>query len=313
MLALAVIARPGVSAGKLCGDDVDGRDVPCACGDTVVSDLVLGADPVLDAPCEQDALIVRAGASATAGLRLDLRGRTLRGMGKGTGIWVVSGGSGGAQIVSSGGRANLEGFRDGIVAHGDDTVALVDGVTVSGSARDGVRVMGPGFEIRNAEVRGAGRDGFSLGGSAYRITSTRTVDSKRFGYFIMGKDGVIGEVGAGNSAQASGGEGFSIMGMGHRLVECSASGSGKDGVHLNTMHVELRGCSAAGNGGSGIAGMAPGSSLTQNGATDNDGDGIDVGGAGLVDGGGNTGSGNRGQGRQRPAAQCEIGGAPCQP
>ena len=43
-----LLVAPKVGA-KLCGDNVDGRDVPCACGDTVVSDLVLNDDPVLDA------------------------------------------------------------------------------------------------------------------------------------------------------------------------------------------------------------------------------------------------------------------------
>lgn len=301
------------SRAKLCGDDVDGQDVPCACGDTLVSNLVLGADPLLDAPCPQDGLIVRAASDVAAGVRIDLQGRTLRGTGTGTAVWVVYGGPGGAQIVSSNGRATLEGFRDGISAHGADTVALVDGVTVAGSGRDAVRLMGPAFEIRNTDARTSGRDGFSLGGGGYRLTSTQAIDSKRFGYFIMGQDSVIGEPGAGNTAQGSGEDGFNVMGMGHRLIECTALGSAKDGIHLNTMHVELRGCAGLTNHGSGIAGMAAGSNLAQNRATDNDRDGLHVGGPGVVDGGGNVGSGNRGQGRQRPVAQCEIGGAPCEP
>jgi len=43
---ILVGASCGVSAAKPCGDDVAGRDVPCACGDLVVSDLRPGdADP----------------------------------------------------------------------------------------------------------------------------------------------------------------------------------------------------------------------------------------------------------------------------
>lgn len=312
LTALWVVAAPGKVSAKLCGDAVNGQDVPCACGDTLVSDLVLGSDPVLDAPCPQDGLIVRAAPEITGNVRIDLHGKTLRGTGVGTGIWVVYGGPGGAQIVSSEGRAVVSGFRDGIVGHGPDTVVLVDGVNVSGSGRDAVRLAAPGFAIRNTETHNAGRDGFSLAGDRFRLTSTQAVDSKRYGYFLTGQDGAIGEPGAGNVAQGSGAEGFNVMGMGHRLVECVASGSGKDGVHLNTMHVELSGCSASQNRGSGIAGMAMGSTFTQNQATDNDVDGMHVGGPGVVDGGGNTGSGNRGQGQHRPAAQCEIGSAPCQ-
>jgi hypothetical protein len=313
LTALLLFAVPARSSAKFCGDAVQGQDVPCACGDTLVSDLVLGNDPVLDAPCAQDGLIVRAAPEATAGVRIDLRGKTLHGTGNGTGIWVVYGGPGGAQIVSSAGRATLDGFRDGIAGRGPDTVALVDGVNVTASARDAVRLMGPGFEIRNTEADASGRDGFSLSGDRYRMTATRAVDSKRFGYFLMGQDAVIGEPGVGNLAQGSGEEGFSVMGMGHRLVDCSASGSGKDGIHFNTMHCEVSGCSAVQNRGAGIAGMASGSNLTQNRATDNDGDGLHVGGPGVVDGGGNTGTGNRGQGQQRPVAQCEINNEPCRP
>jgi hypothetical protein len=310
LIALWLFAAPGSSSAKLCGDAVEGRDVPCACGDTLVSDLVLGDDPVANAPCDQDGLIVRA-ANGDAGVRIDLRGKTLRGTGDGTGLWVVYGGPGGAHIVSSGGRALLEGFRDGITGHGPDTVALVDGVNITASRRDAMRVVSDGFEIRNSEARASGRDGFSVGGSRYRLLGTRAVDSKHFGYFLAGMDATVGEPGAGNAAQGSGEEGFSVMGMGHRLVECSASGSGKDGVHFNTMHVEVKGCSVTQNRGAGMAGMASGSTLTQNRATDNDGDGIHVGGPGVVDGGGNVGSGNGGDDQQQPVAQCEIAHAPC--
>ena len=53
--------------------------------------------------------------------------------------------------------------------------------------------------------------------------------------------------------------------------------------------------------------------LTGNRAVNNDGNGILVSGREVVDGGGNNGTGNRGLHQQRPAAQCEISGAPCRP
>ena len=58
VLALvAVLGMASAAAGKLCGDDVDGADVPCACGDVVVSSTVLDDDPVVSgAPCAHDGL-----------------------------------------------------------------------------------------------------------------------------------------------------------------------------------------------------------------------------------------------------------------
>src|SRR5512143_1309477 len=85
---LAAVTTARGAAAKPCGDDVDGVDVPCACGDLVVSNLALGDDPVAGAPCAQDGLIVRA-PDERRSLLIDLRGRTLRGSGNGAGIRVV--------------------------------------------------------------------------------------------------------------------------------------------------------------------------------------------------------------------------------
>jgi hypothetical protein len=306
-----LLVAPKVGA-KLCGDNVDGHDVPCACGDTVVSDLVLSDDPVLDVVCPADGLIVRA-AGSPVGVTIDLSGKTLRGSGNGAGVWVVNGGAGGARVVSSGGSATIEGFRDGVLGHGPDAVRLVDGVFASRSGRDGIRVAGDNFEIRNAEARDSGRDGYNLMGKGFHLTGTRAVNSGRFAYFVMGQDGSLGAPGAGSVAEGSGDAGFSIMGMGHHLVDCTVSGAHKDGLHLNGMMFDVRGCVAQDNGGDGIGGMGGGWTLAGNRAVNNDGNGILVSGREVVDGGGNSGTGNRGLHQQRPAAQCEISGAPCQP
>src|SRR3989442_3213738 len=151
VLAVAVLLVAPQAGAKLCGDNVGGRDVPCACGDTVVSDVTLGDDPVVDAVCPADGLIVRA-PSSPVGVTVDLRGKTLRGSGNGAGVWVVNGGVGGARIVSSGGPATIEGFRDGILGQGSDTVRLIDGVVTSHSVRDGIRVGGDNYEVRNSEA-----------------------------------------------------------------------------------------------------------------------------------------------------------------
>ena len=46
-LACSLLVGAGQVGAKNCGDDVAGQDVPCACGDTVVSDVALNGDPVL--------------------------------------------------------------------------------------------------------------------------------------------------------------------------------------------------------------------------------------------------------------------------
>src|SRR5690349_7273720 len=139
LLVFLSLALPATALAKLCGDDVAGQDVPCACGDVVVSDVALGDDPVTQQPCPGDGLVVRA-AAAGHGVTIDLRGRTLRGSGHGVGVWVLAGGPGGARVVSTGGPGTVDGFRDGVVANGNDTLALLDGIVATANGRDGVRV-----------------------------------------------------------------------------------------------------------------------------------------------------------------------------
>ena len=45
-VSLLVLFTVSPAQAKLCGDDVQGQDVPCACGDTLVSGVVLSDDPV---------------------------------------------------------------------------------------------------------------------------------------------------------------------------------------------------------------------------------------------------------------------------
>ena len=310
-LAVIVTLWTTPASAKLCGDDVGGQDVPCACGDVLVSSIVLGDDPVVTGPpCPHDGLLVRA-PDARRGLAIDLHGTTLRGTGGGVGIRVLAGGPGGAQITSSTGPATITGFADGIVARGTDTLALVQDVVMTDNHRDGVRVSGPDFTIRRVQVRAAKRDGFVLGGSGFQITDTSAIDSGRYGYLVMGNTGQIGLPGAGNRAERSGDIGFSIMGAGHTVAECMAVEGHKAGVHLQAAQLDVRGCRATDNAGNGIEGLGNHWQMEGNQALRNIGDGITVRGVGLVDAGGNRGVDNQGQQRARGAVQCAISGTPC--
>ncbi len=312
-IALALMLPPMDAGAKVCGDKVEGVDVPCECGDILVSDLTLADDPVASHTCPRDALIVRA-PEAKQPLTIDLAGRALRGSGHGVGIWLFQGGGAGARIVSTGGAGVIEGFRDGIIGQGPSSVSLVDGITVQKVKRDGVRLFDvKTAEIRNSTVTDAGRDGFWVSGTGYRLTGNRALRSRRVGYHLMGADAVIGIAGAGNVAESNGTEGFSVMGRGHRLVECVATRSGQEGMKINGVRYEIVDCRAQDNGGDGIAGRGMEWRVAGTKAIDNDNNGLAVSGRAIVDVGGNVGSGNRGRKQRRPVVQCRLGEATCTP
>jgi hypothetical protein len=305
---MAALLSPAAAAAKLCGDDVEGRDVPCACGDIIVSDVVLGDDPVTDEVCPREGLLVRAPGGRTA-LTIDLKGHTLRGTRVGAGILVLYGGPGGARVLSSRGTASLDGFYDGVRAQGRDTVSLVDHVRAVHSVRDGFHVDGDGYEIRDAEARESGRDGFALGGKRFRVTDTRAVRSHRHGYLVTGQDAVIAGD-HGNESDESGATGFTVHGKRHRLIRCSASGAGQDGVRVSGPYHDVRRCKARRNGGDGIRGQGSDWIVADNCARDNGGSGIVVEGPKIHDVGGNSGRKNQGAKRRR-GAECTIGGRRC--
>jgi hypothetical protein len=311
MVALLLFLSALDASAKLCGDDVGGQDVPCDCGDTVVGDVSLNDDPVVSASCPSDGLIVRASEAADS-VDIDLRGHTLRGSGAGVGVWILHGGPGGARVVSTNGPGTIQGFRDGLVANGSSGMALLDGIVVRDSSRDGVRLLGvTGATVRNTEAIDSGRDGFFVIGKSYLITDTRALFSQRFGYHLMGGNAEIGRPGAGNLAADSGGAGFAVAGMGHRVVDCVATGAGSHGVKLEGMHHEITGCIARENGENGVSGRGMDWRFNNNQALDNEKNGLVADGPGMVDAGSNVGSGNRGLGQRGPAKQCVIGRSEC--
>jgi len=319
VLAGTLLVGAAQATAKNCGDDVAGQDVPCACGDTVVSDLALNGDPVLDAPCPADGLVVRVN-DTRSGVTIDLRGNTIRGEGRGMGIWVVNGGKGGASIVSTGGVGSVEGFTDGVFGKGTDSITLVDNIAAVRSGRDGIRVVADGYEIRNASASDSGRDGIAAMGNDFKVSATRTERSGRAGYWIMGMRATIGTPEAGVVSDGAGYHGLFLMGWGINVTNCDSSHAGEDGVHLSGMHIAVHDCTLAENGGDGIGTGGGGAwSLAGNKAINNEGNGILVGGpydpvkgAYNSDAGGNSGVGNKGTKLPRTAVQCEISGRPCE-
>ena len=305
---LAVCA-PAV--GKLCGDDVDGTDVPCACGDIVVSSLVVSDDPIARGQCPGDGLIVRA-LDSRAAITIDLAGATLRGSGGGTGILTLYGGRGGARIVSSGARATVDQFRDGIAAHGSESLASLQNVNVTRSGRDGVRIHAENYQVRDVDVRNSGRDGFGIMGGHFRITDTLAGTNARNGYLVMGRNGMLGVAGHGVVARGNGGAGLMMGGDTHQIVDCIASSNNKQGIHLQGDGHEVIDCQADENLGDGIAGMGNRWRVGGNHASYNGGNGIDVRGPNVADLGRNTGAAN-GSLVAAPLVpvQCQFSGKPC--
>jgi hypothetical protein len=276
----------------------------------VASDLVLGDDPITARVCEGNGLVVRR-PDPELGLTIDLNGKTLRGSETGTGLWIVNGGGRGARVISSGSRATIDGFSDGIVGRGPSTVVSIEGVIVRSTHRDGVKVADNAYTIRDVEVFDAARDGFSLGGGRFLIEDTQAVRSGRFGYFVMGREGRIGTAGHGNSADGNDNAGFTIQGTTHLVTDCVANNNRKEGVKLRGTTHRVAGCIATGNGKGGIVGTGTGVRVATNEARGNEGDGLFVRGVGCVDEGGNRGSANSGTGIESRDVQCEVCGSAC--
>lgn len=299
---LLVLLVADLAGAKLCGDDVGGQDVPCACGDIVVSNLLLDDDPVAGATCEGHGLLVRI--TGDTEVTIDLGGKTLRGTGGGHGIMVVHGGIGGTRITSNPRRASIQGFEHGVSAAGGD-VSLLENVDVRGAAFDGIRLRGPGH-IRNCTVSRAGRDGFSLSGRDVRATSNQSRNNGRHGFMVMGQGGSFSS----NQASNCGSAGFLVTGSGHSVEECVAEYCGRNGLELVTTAATIRSCIARDNGASGIEGHGAGWRLTGNTATRNGEHGIKARGPGMVDEGGNSGADN-GSAAGSEVEQCRIGDVPC--
>ena len=310
-IVVALLSLHATAQAKLCGDDVAGADVPCACGDVVVSDVTITDDPVARGACAGDGLMVRA-LDAQTGITVDLAGATLQGDGTGTGILAIYGGAGGVRIVSTGTAATIDNFRDGIAAHGSESLSLLEHVQVRRSARDGVRVHAENYQVRNVDVRTSGRDGFAIMGGRFRVADTLAATNARHGYFVMGRNGLLGLGGHGIAARGNGGAGIQVGGDTHQIVECIATSNNKQGLHVLGDSHEIIGCEADENLGDGIMGMGTRWRVGGNRASSNGGNGIDVRGPNLTDLGRNTGAGNGSLVVEpQTPVQCQFNGSPC--
>ena len=186
---LAVLGAPAAVRAD-CGDDIRGERVACQCGDIVASSTrLLPGDPVASAPCISDGLIVRAPVSGEP-LVLDLNGQELRGSGSGAGVLVLPGGSAGVEIRGGTAdmRAVVSGFRNGIRAMADGSLARAVNVTVRDSVATGVAVRGSATKLEGIRIEGSGDDGLRASGRSVAIDGVEVSGSARRGVVNRARD-----------------------------------------------------------------------------------------------------------------------------
>jgi parallel beta-helix repeat protein len=183
-LAVLLAAATAGAGAKRCGDDVDGKAVPCDCGDVLVASRRLGPDdPITTRACPTGGLVVDVPADRSA-VTLDLAGAVLSGSGRGVGIEVLGGGDGGVTIVGPG---EVRRFDTGIHAPGRALARIAD-VLARDNARDGFDLGGAGYAVTNCEAQHNGRDGFRLRGSGIQLDGNRALDNARQGFRMIGRE-----------------------------------------------------------------------------------------------------------------------------
>ena len=283
-LVISLLLAAPAGATRRCGDDVDGRRVPCACGDFLVSSHTLTpADRVTHESCPGTGLVVAANGPVT----LDLDGRVLRGDGQGVGVLVLHG------TLDLRGPGAIEGFETGVLARGPAALRSALGIRSAHNRLDGFLIEADGYAIQGSTAEANGRDGFGLGGKAFAADGNRATGNHRYGFSVWGMGAHVGG-GFGNEASLNGMAGFYIRGMMHDVVDATVTGNGGEGLSASVMHALLSDVHAAGNARDGLRVMGMGIAIQRSTADDNGGYGIWVMGMNVDDRGGNRGAGNAG-------------------
>ncbi len=184
----------GVALAANCGDDVKGQRIPCACGDTVVSDARLArTDPVVTQRCLQDGLTIRA-AGQVESLTLDLAGLPLTGSGVGVGIRVINGGSLGAILIGGkdGAPGQVAGFRVGVSARGARGLRAAENLLVLGNETDGLRISGRGTALGGVVADDNGRSGVRAHGRDHNLEGVSATGNQRYDLRVSGNGHFVG-------------------------------------------------------------------------------------------------------------------------
>ena len=193
-----LVLSAGVALASNCGDDVNGQRVPCACGDTVVSDTrLVKTDPVVTQRCPDDGLVLRA-AGQVESLTLDLAGLPLTGQGSGVGIQVLDGGSRGAILIGGkdGSPGQVAGFRVGISARGSRAILGAENLVVFGNETDGVRLSGRGATLSGVVADDNGSSGVRAHGRDHSLEGVSAAGNGRYDLRVSGNGHYVGTDGA---------------------------------------------------------------------------------------------------------------------
>ena len=200
LVLAAGFALPHAVRAAECGDDIDGRRVPCACGDVVVSDAtLLATDPVVSARCPFDGLIVSAPPVAES-ITLDLGGHAIVGNGKGRGLLVERGGADGAVIVggAAGELAEIVGFATGFLSPRVGALRRIERLVFKGNRVDGFLLRGNGVIAEELTARTNGRDGIRVMGRGGRFTDLRAENNRGSGLRFETRDAIVEGTSSGN-------------------------------------------------------------------------------------------------------------------
>jgi len=243
LVLLAVLPATVLAGPRRCGDDVDGAAVPCACGDVLVSGRTLGpADPITQAPCDGDGLLVRIPGDRP-GETLGLGAHTIAGTGRGVAIRVQE-----ASGLVIAGPGTVRGFDRGVVA--PRGVARLTDLLVVDNRTDGIQAAGPAAITRCESLRN-GRDGVALAGTGWTADGNRSRHNGRRGILASGRGGALGTV-SGNEVTENGDDGILLRGRRHRLDATTARGNGGAGVRLRAAESRATRTVLEANGGPGL-------------------------------------------------------------
>src|SRR5581483_1181485 len=286
-----LLVVPPAYAGR-CGDDVDGRAVPCDCGDVLVASHTLtDDDPITQRTCPGPGLLVDVPETIPTAT-LSLGGRTVQGSGWGTGMQVLSGGATGLRLDGPG---FIRGFHVGIVSTGG-ALARATAVSAIENRGDGFEIAGSGFVVTECEATRNGRDGFALHGHGYRADGNRALQNGRVGFALAGRDAAVGGT-TGNEAAGNGSDGVRVRGRDHALEGTVTTANKGHGIRAHVAGGRIADAVASSNRRRGIDALGPGLTVRSSAAHGNGG-GLVARGLGVRDGGGNR------------ADDCRIGG-PC--
>jgi hypothetical protein len=249
-----LVTSAGTAMAGACGDSIDGARVPCACGDNLVSDAVLGPDdPVVTEPCSGDGLTIVAPADVDS-ITLSLGGQSITGRGYGTGVRVARGGRLGAVIAGgdeSDGRGEIANFRTGIRASGRDMLREVRSIDVHDNAADGLSIHASGVTLDDVRSERNGRDGVALSGHGNQVSDVTAHGNARDGLKVRGSAATVDAV-----TKDNGRNGAAIGGRGNHVEQLHTGGNGGAGVMATGSGHRVKDLQATGNGKGSMAGRA---------------------------------------------------------